>query len=103
MTSIDEATNGGQTMADLFDMPRKPLILEVQDVRASRFPRSRLFSEALEMYLERKGWDLSRVHELQNSISEKMTLDMFTGTTEPLDAGEVELQTNIDAFLEGVS
>ena len=36
---------------------------------------------------------------LQDSISAKNTLDMFSGTTEALDAAEVELQGDIDHFL----
>ena len=91
-------------MKYLFDMPREPLKLEIQDVANNRWPfDSILFQEALEMYLARKGWDLTRVKELQESISAKMTVDMFTEQTDRLDAAELELQADIDKFLKGVS
>ena len=91
----------------LFDMPREPLILETQKVGyqkryTERWPfGSGLFQEALEIFLARKGWDVSRVKELQESISKKLTIDMFTGETEPLSPGEEELQRDIDFFLKG--
>lgn len=86
----------------LFDMPREPLILETQDAANNRWPyESALFQGALEKFLARKGWNLSRVRALQESISAKSTIDMFSGETEALDAGEVELQGDIDHFLRG--
>lgn len=91
----------------LFDMPREPLILETQDAGyqeryTERWPfGSGLFQEALEIFLRRKGWNISRVKDLQESISKKLTVDMFTGETEPLSPGEKELQRDIDYFLKG--
>lgn len=82
-------------MPELFEIHRQ-LVLSVQDAGASS-------EDPLEVFLLRRGWKLRRVQALQSSISEKNTIDMFKGTTEPLDAAEVELQTDIDIFLGRVS
>ena len=48
--------------------------------------------------LQRCGWNLGRVRQLQASIAKKMTPDMFTGKTEDLSVAEYTLQQHIEAF-----
>lgn len=81
-------------MPDLFRIERQPLVLELQDAGESS-------DDPLEIFLLRRGWDLSSVHELQESISAKATIDMFTKTRTALDAAEVELQRDIEVYLKG--
>ena len=83
-------------MTDLFMIERQPLILELQDAGEAS-------DDLLEIFLLRRGWGIERVHELQESISAKSTLDMFTGETEPLDASERDLQRAIDVYLKGIA
>ena len=72
--------------------PAADLVLEVQDLATAEDP--------LEIYLQRRGWNLTQVKELQESISAKMTIDMFSQETEPLSALELMLQADITAFLK---
>jgi len=87
-----QASGLGQTQKDLFPALRRELALEHEDLSTSDDP--------LEMHLERKGWKLSRVRDLQDSIAEKMVPDLFTGKTKPLSRGEKELQRDIQEFLD---
>jgi len=82
-------------MQELFAV-KGVLVLNSQDAGAGS-------DDPLEIHLLRRGWNLRRVRALQDSISEKMTIDMFDGTTEALDAAEVELQGDIDQYLGGIS
>lgn len=50
--------------------------------------------------LERRGWKTDRISEIQASIAEKMTPDLFTGKMEKLTGGEVMFQEEIDKCLE---
>ena len=84
----------GQEQKELWKLKRE-LVLTAEDPARSDDP--------LEICLERKGWDMKRVRELQTSISEKLTPDMFTQKTTPLSAGEKELQRNIDACLKAMT
>jgi len=72
--------------------PRPDRGLEVQDTATSDDP--------LEIHLQRRGWNLKRVRQLQESISAKLTVDMFTNETKPLSAAEKELQRDITDFLK---
>lgn len=74
----------------LFPGLKREMVLETEDISTSDDP--------LEMFLERKGWKMTRVMELQASMSEKAVPDMFTGKTTPLTAGEKELQKDIKQF-----
>lgn len=80
------------TMKLLFKMPKPELKLELQDVATSDDP--------LEIYLQRKGWKMVRVKEIQNDISSKLTVDILDGTTHQLNRGELELQSDIQDFLD---
>ena len=53
--------------------------------------------------LERKGWNPNRIYKLQESISEKMTPDFFSGKLTKLTGGEIQLQENIDDCLKRIS
>ncbi len=75
---------------DLFPGLRRELALDAEDLATSDDP--------LEMHLERKGWNLKRVGDLQASISQKAVPDMFTGEMKPLTATERELQQDIEEF-----
>lgn len=77
----------GQEQEELWKLKRE-LVLEPEDIAT--------LDDPLEICLQRKGWDLRRVSKLQESISEKMTPDMFTGKTTPLSPSEKELQRYID-------
>ena len=74
----------------LFPGLRREMVLEAEDVSTSDDP--------LEIHLERKGWQMSRVRELQASMAEKAVPDLFTGKTKPLSAGEKKLQRDINEF-----
>ena len=80
------------TQPTLFVLPKPVLVLQLQDAGVSEDP--------LERHLQRKGWDLKRVVELQNSISEKRTVDMFSGKTRELSRPELELQSDIQDYLD---
>lgn len=69
----------------LFPLPQPELKLEVEDAATSDDP--------LEIFLQRRGWDLSGVKELQMSIATKLTISFITGGIEELSGAEVELQT----------
>ena len=79
-------------METLFKMPRPELIMIIEDAATSDDP--------LEIYLQRKGWDLHQVKQLQKSISEKLTIDIFTTQTKPLNAVEIQLRHDIQNFLD---
>ena len=81
------------TQLYLFRAPRQ-LVFKLADNATSDDP--------LNAFLERRGWSLARVKELQRSISEKLTVDMFTFTTTELSAIERSLQRDVDTFLERV-
>lgn len=80
---------------ELFNAPRKFERFEPIDVATSDDP--------LVQCLERQGWNPKRILNLQASISEKMTPDLFTGKTTKLTGGEVQLQENIDDCLQKIS
>jgi hypothetical protein len=61
--------------------------------------QSILSVDPLDKCLERQGWDLNKVRKYQDSISAKMTVDMF-GKTEELTGTEVMLQEQIQKCLE---
>lgn len=79
-------------METLFVLPKPDLVMNIQDTATSDDP--------LEIYLHRKGWPLTRVKQLQASISEKKTIDMFKQQSRPLSAGELELQADIQEYLD---
>ena len=68
------------------------LTLELQDPATSDDP--------LEIFLQRRHWDLAKVRALQESISAKCTIDMF-GRKEEFSPLEVLLQEDIDRFING--
>ena len=78
---------------EMFPKLRRELKFEPEDA-ASIFT-----VDPLETCLERKGWQLNKVKKLQDSISAKMTVDMF-GKTEKLTGSEVMLQEQIDECLK---
>jgi len=80
---------------ELFRAPRKFEKFEPIDVATSDDP--------IVQCLERQGWKPKRILDLQASISEKMTPDLFTGKTTKLTGGEVQLQENIDDCLKKLS
>lgn len=71
---------------------KRVLVLETEDVATSDDP--------LEIYLQRRGWDMMDVRDMQESISEKLVPDMFTGKTKPLSKAEKELQADIETFIQ---
>lgn len=73
---------------------KRELVLEQEDPATSDDP--------VDICLERKGWELPRVRELQRSIADKLTPDLFSKKTTPLSAGEKELQRNIDECFEAM-
>lgn len=77
---------------ELFKVPRGRLVLKRQDISTSEDP--------VMQCLERQGWKVKRVQEVQEDIASKMTPDIFTGKTEPLTGGEKMLQEAIDRCLE---
>lgn len=79
-------------MKYLFPMPRPELIMENEELATSDDP--------LEIYLQRKGWTLTQVKTTQESISEKLTIDIFNQQTEPLNAIETNLQKDIQTFMD---
>ncbi len=81
-------------MDTLFIMGKPELIMVIEDAATTDDP--------LENYLERAGWDLAEVKSLQESISEKCTVDIFTNDTRELSGAELDLQREIQAFLEGL-
>jgi len=78
----------------LFEMRTPALEMVIEDASTSDDP--------LENHLQRKGWRLKHVAELQDSISEKLTVDMFTGRTVKLFALEFQLQSDIQEFLNRI-
>jgi hypothetical protein len=63
--------------------------LEMQDVSTSE--------DGLTAFLERRGWTEKLIKTTQDSISRKLTIDMF-GKIEELSAVEITLQTDIDRY-----
>ena len=59
--------------------------------------------DPLEIHLQRRGWNLARVKELQASISKKLTLDLFDNTTEELSQSECTLQEHIEEFFRATT
>lgn len=82
-------------METLFEMKQPKMVLHIQDTATSE--------DTLYAHLQRKGWKLSRVHVLQESIASKLTIDIFDLTTRPLSAPEIELQNDIQDYLNGVT
>ncbi len=80
---------------ELFPGLTRELVLEQTDIATS--------DDQLEIFMQRKGWDINRVRALQDSIAEKLTPDMFTGKTKALSAGEIELQRDVQEFLDAAS
>lgn len=79
----------------LFDMPREPLVLEIQDIAPEDL------DDPLEIWLARKGWKIRQVRGLQESISAKRTVDMFTKEPTPLNEIERHFQRAVDIYLKG--
>jgi hypothetical protein len=71
------------------------LELQVQDVATSDDP--------LLQALERKGYSQNRIKILQDNISAKNTIDMFTGQTQPLTEAEKLFQRDCDKALKAIS
>ncbi len=76
----------------LFPLPKPRLVMTIQDVATTDDP--------LENHLERKGWDLKKVRELQNDISARLTIDIFNGETRELSPLQKQLQNDIQEFLD---
>lgn len=83
----------GQEQRELWKLKRE-LVLKTQDPATSDDP--------LEICLQRIGWDIPRVRELQVSISEKLTPDLFTQKTTPLSPGEKQVQRDIQSCLDAL-
>lgn len=77
---------------ELFELPRK-LELKAQPIATS--------SDPMLAYLERKGWQLHRIHELLKTISLKSQPNIF-GPQDKLTRPEWELIGDIDAFTESI-
>jgi hypothetical protein len=77
----------------MFPKLRRELVFEPED------SASILTVDPLDKCLERQGWDLNKVRKYQDSISAKMTVDMF-GKTEKLTGTEVMLQETMQKCLE---
>lgn len=82
----------GQVEPELFKVPRGRLVLKHEDTAISEDP--------VLQCLERQGWNVKRVQEIQADIAAKMTPNIFTGKTEPLTGAEKMLQEAIDRCLE---
>jgi len=79
------------TQLDLIPGLRRELILQAEVVATSDDP--------VEAFLERKGWPLRRIRELKGSIERKSIPNVFSGKPEDLSRSEIELQADIDAYL----
>ena len=78
---------------DLFPgLPREGMVLEVDDPATSDDP--------LIICMERRGWKPERIRDMQASISEKLTIDMFTGKPDKLTGKEKQLQEEIQECLD---
>lgn len=73
-------------------MPKPDLIMEIQDVATSDDP--------LIAHLQRIGWNLQRVRQLQTEISNYLTIDIFTHKSKPLSYSHMELQNDIQEYLD---
>lgn len=71
---------------------RETLVLKAEEPGKSGDP--------LDRCLEKKGWNINRVRELQAKIAEKLTPSLFTGKTQKLTGGEVMLQEAIQECLD---
>ena len=71
---------------------KRVLVLEAESIVTSDDP--------LEQFLERKGWQLSRIRQLRKSIEMSLIPNVFTGKTDPLTRAEKELQRDIDEYYE---
>lgn len=58
--------------------------------------------DPLEIHLQRKGWKLKTVNSLQESISEKLTVDMFSENIRELSGAEIQLQSDIQDYLDRI-
>ena len=67
---------------------------EAEDVATSGNP--------VEACLQRRGWKLSRVEKLKESIAEKQSLDMFSAEEKELTGGEAELLDAIEDCLQRI-
>jgi hypothetical protein len=81
---------------DMFPGMRRELVLEAED------NASILTVDPLDVCLERQGWEIPKVRKYQESISAKMTPDMF-GKVEKLSGKEVMLQETIQQCLERIT
>ena len=70
---------------------KRVLVLEYQDVSTSDDP--------LTAFLERKGWTKALIEKTQESISRKLTIDMFH-KEENLSSLELSLQSDIDGYYQ---
>lgn len=91
MTEHREGLRLGQ---DLFTAKRE-LVLTPEDIATADDP--------LYICLQRMGWNLKRVEEIQESIAEKMTPDLFTGKKGRLTGGEKMLQQQIDECFKRIA
>lgn len=80
---------------DLFPGLKRELVFTTEDRATSDDP--------LDIFLQRRGWDIPRVRILQASIAEKAVPDMFTGKIAPLTASEVEIQRDIQAYFDAAA
>ena len=71
---------------------KRELVLEQEDVATSDDP--------LEIHLQRQGWNIREVRELQESIAAKAVPDLFTGKKGKLTYPEINLQVDIEAFFQ---
>lgn len=76
---------------ELFPELRREMVLQIDDPATSDDP--------LIACLERQGWDAKKVTKLQDSIAEKLTIDMF-GKVKKLTGTEIMLQESIDKCFE---
>lgn len=81
---------------EMFPGMRRELVLEAED------NADILTVDPLDVCLERQGWELPKVRKYQQSISAKMTPDMF-GKVERLSGKEVMLQETIQQCLERIT
>jgi len=87
-------TGFGQTQAELFRAKRE-LVLTPEDIATA--------SDPLYICLQRMGGKLKRVQEIQASIADKMTPDLFTGKKGRLTGGEKMFQEQIDECFKRIA
>ena len=74
---------------ELFTAPRKLESLELVDTATSDDP--------LIQFLERRGYTIRMIENIQQSIAVKSTPDLW-GNTEPLSASEIDYQYHVDQY-----